>query len=287
MTGRSGLQRLRLAFGHSHKMRMVASMYIMRWAILAWLAIATPLSAAELAGRSMGCGIVHKGTGNFTLMTIRAHDQDRTFHLRLPATYDANRAYPIIFLWHGSGGDGLSGGLGIEFSSGNNAIVVGANGLEESWKNQSESSDLLFFDSMLETIAKGYCIDHKRIFSYGFSAGGYFTNLLACERGDVLRASAAIAGGPRGSNCKGKVASWFLHDVDDAAVPIANGRTARDRAIEMNGCSAVKVDEGDGCERYQGCEKTPVVWCESKGIGHDIRGDFAPARVWKFFQRLR
>jgi hypothetical protein len=54
----------------------------------------------------------------------------------------------------------------------------------------------------------------------------------------------------------------------------------------MNGCSTETVSEGDGCVRYLGCETAPVVWCESKGFGHNIRDDFAPAKVWKFFENL-
>ena len=234
--------------------------------------------------RYTGCGIAQTGTGNFMPMKIHVLDHDRTYHLRIPSTYNPNRKYPLIFRWHGSGGDGLSGGLGIEYSAGDDAIIVSANGLDKYWRIESDSVDLALFDSMLETVSAQYCIDRHRVFSYGFSIGGLFTNLLACERGDVLRASAAIASGPAGNNCKGKVATWLLHDSDDDAIPISMGEAARDRALAINGCSANTVDEGNGCVRYQGCDIAPVVWCESAGIGHNIRGDFAPAQVWKFFE---
>jgi polyhydroxybutyrate depolymerase len=219
-------------------------------------------------------------------MEIRVLGLIRTYYLRVPGSYDPNRAYPLIFRWHGSGGNGLSGGLGIEFSSGNDAIVVGGDGLNREWNSEADSADLLFFDRMLETIEKRYCVDRDRVFSYGFSSGAYFTNLLACERGEVLRASAAIAGGLRGVNCRGRVARWFLHDSEDHGVPIAEAMAVRDRALAANGCSKDAVELGEGCVRYKGCEDAPVVWCQSKGFGHNIRGDFAPARVWKFFRNL-
>lgn len=212
--------------------------------------------------------------------------QDRTYHLLVPSNYDPNRAYPIIFRWHGAGGNGLRGGLGIEYVSKDNAIVVSAAAAGKYWRVYSNSRDVSLFDRMLEIISSQYCVDKNRVFSYGFSAGGSFSNLLACERGDVLRASAAIASAVAGGNCKGKVATWLLHDADDDAVPIAKGKAARDRALASNGCSKDTINEGNGCVRYQGCEAAPVVWCESAGIGHNIRGDFAPAQVWKFFQSL-
>lgn len=221
-------------------------------------------------------------------MQIRVLDQDRKYHLRIPSTYDPDRAYPFIFRWHGAGGNGLSGGLDIEQSAKEDAIIVSADGLNNYWDvYTADSVDLQFFDKMLETLSSQYCIDRHRVFSYGFSVGGTFSNLLACRRSSVLRASAAVAGGLFVNNCEGKVAAWFLHDQDDDAVAITKGKAARDRALTANGCSTDTADVGNGCARYQGCDEAPVVWCESKGIGHNIRGDFAPAQVWKFFETLR
>ena len=261
-------------------------------------------------GRSAGCGIFHAGSGSFLPMEIHLPDADRTYHLRLPDNYDPNRAYPLVFRWHGYGGDGLSGGMDIEYYSGNDAIVVGADGINKYWSPSADSVNLLFFDRMLETISGRYCIDLDRVFSYGFSAGGFFSNFLACERGDVLHANAVVAGGlrggrrrdkmanwllgtlgaraavPEGGNCKSKVATWFLHDLNDDTVPIAKGKDALERALFLNGCSAKTIDDGDGCVRYQGCQTAPVVWCQSSGFGHNIRGDFAPKRVWRFFKDL-
>lgn len=257
--------------------------------------VASPPKLNELSGEtapnpSAGCGIAQQGSirlnGKFISIKTQVLDQERKYHLRLPRFYDPNRAYPLIFRWHGAGGNGLSGGLGIEFSARDNAIIVSADGLNGYWKVHGNSIDLPFFDNMLDTISNQYCVDRNRIFSFGFSAGGTFSNLLACERGDVLRASAAIASGSTSNNCKGKVATWLLHDQNDDAVPIARGKAARDQALATNGCSTNTVDEANGCVRYQGCDAAPVVWCESKGFGHNIRGDSAPAEAWKFFQSL-
>ena len=223
------------------------------------------------------------GTNGFKTLTLRVVDRDRTYHLWVPKSYDPKRGYPLIFRWHGQGGDGLSGGLDIEAVAGEDAIIVGADGLQGSWG----LDDLVFFDRMLEEIEAMYCIDRSRIFSYGFSIGGFFTNLLACERGEVLRGSASIAGGPWSNDCHGNVARWFLHDEGDQSIPIALGEASRNRAIKANGCSTTTVDEGDSCVRYVECEKAPVVWCQTRGFGHNIRSDFAPSRVWKFFQSLQ
>lgn len=114
---------------------------------------------------SRGCGVFNTGSGDFTLLKVHVLDQNRSYHLRIPSTYDPNRAYPLIFRWHGWGGDGLSGGLGIEYFAENNAIVVGADGLNHGWNTDTASVDLRFFDLMLETIENKYCIDRDRVFT--------------------------------------------------------------------------------------------------------------------------
>ncbi len=248
----------------------------------------TPSNVNERAiNYSSGCGLAQVGTNEFTPVEITIQGQARKYHLRVPANYNPERAYPLIFLYHGYGGNGLSGGLGIDHHAQDNAIIASADGLNNAWADDVTANDLQLFDQMLETIATNYCIDRRRIYSYGFSMGGYFTNLLACERGDVLRASAAIASWPRGDVCKDKVAAWFMHDTDDEAIKIALGIAARDRAIAQNGCSQDSIALKHGCKQYQNCQDAPVVWCQTSGFGHNIRGDVAPALVWQFFEGFK
>lgn len=234
---------------------------------------------------SSGCGVSQAGYGQFTRMTVEIDEQPRTYYLRIPKNYRPNRPYPVIFRWHGAGGDGLSGGLNIENHAKNNAIIVAADGLNRIWRPDTTQADLALFDTMLNHVKTHYCVDETRVFSYGFSAGGSFTNLLACERGSVLRATASLASAPRGQDCTGHSAAWIYHDKDDQAVPIDLGHAARAQALARNQCSAETTDIGDGCVSYAGC-LSPVIWCESSGFGHNIRGNYAPFRVWEFFQQF-
>jgi len=235
---------------------------------------------------SAGCGGSSRGSGEFETRTIAIDDVERTFHVLVPESYDPEHPYPIVFRWHGTGGDGLSGGLGIEFSSDEEAIIVGANGLDEEWSNANQANDLALFDTMLDELSFEYCIDRDRVFSYGFSAGAGFTNLLACVRGDVVRANAAIAGFHRGTNCVGSPAAWMLHDEDDRTVLIEYGLDVLERRLAINGCTDQTVPEANAsCVRYEGCAE-PVVWCQSSGLGHTIQGSFAPPLVWDFFSEF-
>jgi polyhydroxybutyrate depolymerase len=250
-----------------------------------------PIDAASpRPSRSPGCGLGGSGTGDFEAHTIRVGGVDRVYRLRIPSSYDAERAYPIVFRWHGFGGDGSSGGLGIEYAAGEEAIVVAPDAIGGAWDLGPEGADVALFDALFGALSSERCIDLDRVFSYGFSRGGGMTSLLACIRPDVLRASAAVAGlEPTVVECDGPVAVWFLHDSDDGAVPIAQGARTRDRFLRANGCAETSAPvDPSPCARYDGCvEDDPVVWCETSGRGHDIRGDFAPAAVWEFFSSLR
>lgn len=239
--------------------------------------------------RSDGCGKAKTGSGDFERRTLRAGSRDRTYYVRVSDSYQASRAYALVFRWHGTGGDGLSGGLGIEYPAGDDAIIVGADGLDARWGASTETDDLALFDAMYEQLTQEYCIDLERVFSYGFSAGGGMTNMLSCKRGDKLRGSAAIAGYVWGdqSACTTPVAAWFLHDVNDDAVPIEQGRQGRDLALKRNSCGSTTTSLAGGCRSYDGCKPGfPVIWCETQGLGHNIAGDSAPAKVWTFFDGL-
>jgi poly(3-hydroxybutyrate) depolymerase len=227
--------------------------------------------------------------GAFSSRTLRVAELERTYHLRLPDGYRPTRAYPVIFRFHGRGGDGLSGGLGIEAYSARDALVVAPDGLDRNWSYLNEQADLALFDALLASLTDTYCVDAARVYAYGFSAGARFAELLACRRSSKLRAIAAIAGFDETplARCEGPVAAWLAHDADDDSyATLARGIVARDRLREQNGCSTASAPE-QSCVRYQRCRAGyPVVWCQTKGRGHDIRGEDAPPRVWRFFSRL-
>ncbi|MET0341915.1 MAG: hypothetical protein ABW252_12995 [Polyangiales bacterium] len=238
--------------------------------------------------RSSGCGKPGNGSGAFERRTVRIRDRDRTYHVRIPDDYSATRAYPVVFRFHGIGGDGLAGGLDIERATGDDAIVVGADGVNRGWHGGTQAEDVELFDTMLATLSSSYCVDVTRVFAYGFSMGGGFTNLLGCLRADKLRATATVAGFDRSdARCAEQpMASWYQHDQGDPAAPISGGRAARDRVLRRNDCGS-ETRSADGCVTYTDCDGgEPVVWCETQGLGHDIDGSRAPQKVWTFFSSL-
>ena len=167
------------------------------------------------------------GTSSYVRQTITVQGAQREYYLYVPRTYDASKPYPVIFRWHGSGGDGTSGGLEIEAASQEKAIIASPSGLNGQWDLSASGVDVQLFDVLLAALEARYCIDTHRVFSYGFSAGAGFTNLLGCVRSPTVRAVAPVEGWAPQTTCNGPVAAWITHSVDDTVITIEpwQGRT--------------------------------------------------------------
>jgi poly(3-hydroxybutyrate) depolymerase len=247
---------------------------------------------AEPATPSSGCGSAATVASGENTITV--NELDRTFLVDLPGRYDAARPYPLVFAFHGATtsaaffrnpryGNLLS-------AMADEAIVVHADALGDptAWNNER---DLPFFDAMLAQLEAGACVNTDRIFATGHSSGGFFTNTLGCQRGDVLRAIAPVAGGGPfvfgGASCVGDVAVWLAHGENDETVPFTTGEQSRDRWLDQNGCDAESSTPAtpSECIDYAGCDDgVPVRWCVHQN-GHNWP-DFAPQGMWEFFESL-
>jgi len=227
--------------------------------------------------------------------TLDVEGQARTFVLDVPADYDGTRALPIVFGFHGATTSGeffRSRFYGNLLSAmGDEAIVVHPDALGD--PTQWGNGDVPFFDALLAALEAELCIDEERVFATGHSSGGFFTNTLGCQRGDVLRAIAPVSGGGPftfggggGNACTGEVAAWIAHGENDETVPFESGVDSRDRWLDANGCGEMtSAVVPEPCQEYAGCgEGLPVRFCVYQD-GHDWP-DFAPEGIWEFFSGL-
>ena len=275
-------------------------------------AAAPPASQATTAG----CGKAPTlASGNHT---IQSSGQNRSYILRVPANYDNNHAYRLVFGFHWVGGtanDVDSGGTdGYNWSyyglrrladaAGNGTIFVAPQGNGNGWGNPG-GQDVTFVDDMIRQLEGGLCVDTTQLFSAGFSYGGAMTYALACARATVFRA-VAVYSGANLSGCNGgtqPIAYMGLHGLRDNVLPIANGRALRDTFVRNNGCTPQNPPEpAQGSlthivTTYTGCKPGyPVEWAAFDGAGHDpgpIDGSTADGwhtwtsgEVWKFFSQF-
>ncbi len=220
---------------------------------------------------------------------------ERTFVLDVPANYQQGSPTPVLIAFHGMGTDGelfrsqFYGNLLSAF--GDDYLVVHPDALGDptSWDSQGDS-DVAFFDALVALLEATYCVDASRIFATGHSSGGFFTNVLGCQRGDVLRGIAPQSGGGPffAQNCVGPLAAIILHGTDDPSVTLESGEGSRDHWGEEAGCelsTSSTWSANEVCLSYADCDPaTPVVFCPYVG-DHNIWEE-APEAIFSFFQSL-
>jgi polyhydroxybutyrate depolymerase len=235
-------------------------------------------------------------------LTVDVHGHSRTFDVAAPAQNDTEHGYPLVFVFHGGGGSADGARTTFHFAdiAGDKAVFVYPQGTDGNWDLDSptaDNEDVAFFDAMLTTLSESHCIDRSRVFATGSSMGGYFTNQLACRRGDVLRGIAPHAGGgPFGGDdeyddsghlkCSGKaVAAMVFHGADDGEVAVGEGEQSVAYWRSESSCTDASTPIApEPCVSYGGC-KSPVVWCRIPGLGHDVWSE-GPKATWDFFSRL-
>lgn len=168
-------------------------------------------------------------------LTVDVKGTSRQFVLVLPTNYDGRTPQPLMFAFHGtdtSAQSFIGAGYGsVTSGAGGRMILVAPNGvgrmggmtgwLDTGGGGDVNQADVDFFDALLAHLKANYCVDERRIFVMGHSAGGLMSDYLGCIRGNVLRGIGPFAGwGPNrnamGSTisvkCTGKVAAMVVHN---------------------------------------------------------------------------
>jgi poly(3-hydroxybutyrate) depolymerase len=152
-----------------------------------------------------------------TNRTLTVGGSKRTYLVYLPASLDAKKAAPFVFVFHGYTMSGQemhditryadladSEGFGVAFPDGEGGpdSIADPWNVENSGQNvcgggnlvSASGDDFAFIDAMKSDIAQDQCTDSAHLFSSGFSMGGYFTEHIGCYRND-FRAIAPHSGG--------------------------------------------------------------------------------------------
>jgi poly(3-hydroxybutyrate) depolymerase len=254
--------------------------------------------------RSAGCGLAPSTTlGQFVKQTetvtvapaYAATYTNRFYWVRVPAGYDPHHAYPTILVGPGCGESGQTP-IPIQMATGDDAIVVGLNGVDNCFnKDAADTPELAYFDATLAAVEASACVDTSHVYMMGFSSGSWLTSYLGCVRGNVLRAQGSIAGGlpPIPPTCTGPIPAIYVSDTDDTKNPPDTVMMALSRVLATNGCGAETEPYDLGvpspCVQYKGCMPGyPVVWCLTSGVGHNDQSSAKISTVgfWHFWRSL-
>lgn len=229
---------------------------------------------------------------------------ERPYVLLVPARAPSpGTKLPLVFVLHGDGGTAASfhSGYPFELATGDAAIVVYPNGIGATWDLDTKDGnrDVAYLEAILRDVKKTQPVDETRVFGTGYSSGGFFVNLMACERPGFFRAIASNAGGaPYGraetfSNgfpkCKDQkpLPMMALHGTQDFGVTLDSGAFSAQYWAYVNGCDtgAMETTAYSECRAYKKCPKDkPVVFCKVEGLGHWV-WDRAAEATWTFFER--
>lgn len=126
---------------------------------------------------------------------------NRSYIIYLPQSYVQGQKLPLLLSLHGL----TQTGAGIMEFSGFNAvadtasfIVVYPDGIGNAWNvgfsGGSTADDVGFLSTLIDTMHAQYNVDLNRIYSTGFSNGGFMSYRLACELGNRIAAIAPVSG---------------------------------------------------------------------------------------------
>lgn len=144
---------------------------------------------------------------------------------------------PVIFVFHGHGGNAQFASKKIDFQNydkealvvfmegipGTSGYVVDKKGLLNGWQmfpNDHGNRDVLFFDEVLKNLSENYNVDASRIYAVGHSNGARFVNVLWVERVDKIAAICSVAA-QGGRMIKGAkpLSVWMSMGKNDPLVP--------------------------------------------------------------------
>lgn len=142
-----------------------------------------------------------------TLNESMLHDGvTREYIVYVPAVYNGSSSVPLLFNFHGYGMSANN-----QMSYGNMRAVADTAGFilvypqgtlfggsphwnVGSWTLGSTADDIGFTEAMIDTLAANYNIDLNRVYSCGYSNGGYFSFVLACQLSAEIAAIGSVGG---------------------------------------------------------------------------------------------
>ena len=215
---------------------------------------------------SKGCGVmdgaktltmkgssVASGLATSTRLKITTGGAEREYIIDIPADYDPNHPYRLIFSWHQAYGSDTGNAIGqYPANPGSNfdaknyayfglqreataakqpAIFVAPGGIGNlPWDYKR---DVALFDDLLALIDANLCIDDNRVFTTGFSFGAMMSYSLSITRQTKLRAAVTMAAAnynlpnqPSDSNA-GPVAYLGFTGMSDGTCPWVNSDSAK------------------------------------------------------------
>jgi predicted esterase len=214
-------------------------------------------AAALAAALGEGRDLLSNATGDLHLAYRSAFDGKLVpFRLYVPTTYDASKAYPLIVLLHGAGGDenvffDKYARQWVKTAEERGVILASVNGrgpVSGYLKDNGAEQDVLDVTALVRKIRR---VDHSRVYLAGHSMGAGGTWRIGLEQRETFAALAPIAGtrpSPALERALGegrKIPLIIVAGAKDALVPVAGCRQVAEKA-RAAGFPTKYVEYADG-----------------------------------------
>lgn len=201
-------------------------------------------------------------------------------------TASASTKAPVVFFFHGHGGNMNQGGKSPNAIQNlwPEAIVVYPQGLLKpshrnpqkmgpGWqdaKGEYGDRDLKFVDAMISTLREKYAADDKRVYAAGFSNGAVFSYLLWAERAQSFAAFGIVAGRlDDAEHLTTPRPVSIIAGRSDPVLPFEMQQEAMNAARQIDGATGAGQSCGQICTAYAASSPTPVVTRIHPG-GHQV-----------------
>lgn len=272
--------------------------------------------------------LIQAGGAQQTL-NIRIGSTDRSYTLFTPKSYAPGKKLPLVYVLHGftqtaadisrySAFNPLADSFGF--------FAVYPSGISNGWNTNSgfpggsTADDVGFIRILTDSLIARYGIDADRVYSCGFSAGGFMSHRLACELSDRIAAIASVAGTMSDAAFKAcnpgrAVPVLHIHGTSDLVVAYNGGLSniSADKLMQFwvnkAACNQTpakvnipdRVQEGSTAQwqRYGPCNQSLEMahiavnngghtWpgSSNSGVGTTNMDFSASAEIWQFFSRF-
>ncbi|MCA9590836.1 MAG: hydrolase [Myxococcales bacterium] len=197
--------------------------------------------ASDPVGESPAPCVGGRGPGDYA-HKVKVGELEREFLVHVPP--GPKRTMPLVLVWHALTLTGTKPAIlptireltGFDAHADKRGFVtVYPEGIGKSWNGgeccveakAKNIDDVGFAKVILAEVAKDACVDEARVYSTGFSNGGFFSHRLACELGDRFAAIASVSGtlGVPEDTCvpKAPISVLQIHGTEDPLVPFLGG----------------------------------------------------------------
>ena len=257
---------------------------------------------------------------NQDIQTLVHDDETREYVLYIPKSYDGTSDMPLLFNFHGFGGEAskyMNYADMRSLAESESFILVYPQGtLMEGYShwnaaldspdNKSDADDLGFIEALIGKLSSDYMIDLKRIYACGYSNGAMFSYALACYKSDLIAAVGSVSGAMLDTNCTTShpMPVVIIHGTKDGVLPYDG--SSEYKSIEtvlnfwknFNNTGTTPVlnsvnDNGTTIEHYQynqGNSSVSVEHYKIIGGDHDwfninSEGSNTSGLIWNFVSR--